>query len=103
MLSIQEQQIVVDAIKPYHPIQIGVFGSVARGDDQKGSGVDIAYSLDDRFRFSLFDLGDLMDDLEAKLHRKVDLVSFDAMSPLLKKSILKDMIYIFNGTICYSQ
>ena len=51
MLSLKEQQIIIDSMKPYQPTKIGVFGSVARGEERKDSDVDIAYSFDGYFGF----------------------------------------------------
>ncbi len=62
MLSLKEQQIIVDSMKPYKPTKIGVFGSMARGEERTDSDIDIAYSFDGYFGF--FELEDLIDDLE---------------------------------------
>ncbi len=46
-------------------------------------------------------LEDLIEDLEKKLHRKVDLVKFDCLNPLIKEAILNDMILLYNeNTLC---
>ncbi len=92
MLSLKEQQIIVDSMKPYKPTKIGVFGSMARGEERTDSDIDIAYSFDGYFGF--FELEDLIDDLEKKLNRKVDLVDFDFLNPLIKENILNDMIVL---------
>ncbi|MCY4162560.1 MAG: nucleotidyltransferase domain-containing protein [Flavobacteriaceae bacterium] len=99
MLSPKEQQIIVDSMKPYQPTKIGVFGSVARGEERTDSDVDIAYSFDGYFGF--FELEDLIEDLEKKLNRKVDLVKFDCLNPIIKESILNDMILLCDEkTLC---
>ncbi|MCY4162540.1 MAG: nucleotidyltransferase domain-containing protein [Flavobacteriaceae bacterium] len=82
MLSLKEQQIIIDSMKPYQPTKIGLFGSVARGEERTDSDVDIAYSFDGYFGF--FELHDLIEDLEKKSHRKVDLVDFDFLNPPIK-------------------
>ncbi|MCY3998061.1 MAG: nucleotidyltransferase domain-containing protein [Flavobacteriaceae bacterium] len=85
-------QMIVDSMKPYHLTKIGVFGSVARGEERTDSDVDIAYSFDGHFGF--FELEDLIEDLEKKLNRKMDLVDFDFLNPPIKEDILNDMIVL---------
>ena len=33
MLTEKQRNIIIETLKPYNPIRIGVFGSVARGED----------------------------------------------------------------------
>jgi hypothetical protein len=44
---------------------------------------------------TLFDLGGLSVDLEDLFGKKIDLVEYEAIHPLLKKQILADQIKIF--------
>lgn len=71
---------------------IGIFGSYARGEQNKYSDVDILV----RFYESatLFDLVGLSDLLEDKLKIKVDVVSERALRPELKNQILKEAIMV---------
>lgn len=57
----------------YAITDVRVFGSVARGDDEPGSDLDLLFRGPDNF--SLFTMVDLNDDLEALLGVPVDLVS----------------------------
>jgi len=66
-----------------------IFGSYARGEEKKRSDVDILieYKNDDK---SLLDLVGLEMKLKEKLGKKVDLLTYDSIHPLLRKSILED-------------
>lgn len=69
-----------------------LFGSHARGDAKNNSDIDILVQM--KPSSSLFDLVDLEDQLEKKLSKKVDLVTFKSVHPLLKKHIESDTIDI---------
>ena len=70
----------------------GVFGSVARGDENVESDVDFLYEAESPF--GLFKLAELRDELEMALGREVDLVSYNYIHPRLRERILKDVIEI---------
>ena len=67
-------------------VKAGVFGSFSRGKAKKNSDVDILIQYKERK--SLLDLAGLEIELEKKLGRKVDLLTYDSLHPLLKKKIL---------------
>ena len=64
-----------------------IFGSFARGEATKKSGIDILieYKNDDK---SLFDLVDLQSELKKTLKRKVDLLTYDSIYHRLRENIL---------------
>ncbi len=93
MLTEKQIDIIIDTLKPYHPKKIGIFGSVARGEDVPGSDVDILYQF--HKTVGLFTLLGLKDDLERKLKKKVDLVSEKYAHPRLKPYILNDLKIIY--------
>ena len=64
---------------------LGVFGSVARGDDTGASDVDILVSVSDRT--GLFDLGAVWSELSDALNRRVDLVDRDGLRPGLREHV----------------
>lgn len=67
---------------------MGIFGSVARGEHRKQSDIDIYYEGEP---LSLFKLSDLKDKLEQKLDTPVDLVRLrDSMNRFLKERIQKE-------------
>jgi len=81
---------------------VGVFGSYARGNADKFSDVDIAYSVD----YSRFDqefkggfakilrIEEIKEELQKRLQLKVDLVSLNSNSSRFKKNIQKDIVYV---------
>lgn len=69
------------------------FGSFARGEAKKRSDIDILVKI--KKGKSLFDFVGLKLDLEEKLGKKVDLVSYGAIKPRLKDIILKDEKIIY--------
>ncbi len=72
--------------------QIGVFGSVARGEQTDNSDVDIFYSGK---ALSLFTLDEMQCELEKLLGCKVDIVRMrDNMNPLLRSRIKKEGCYV---------
>ena len=73
-------------------IRAGIFGSYARGEEKKKSDIDILIQF--KGRKSYFDLVDLKLQLENKLKRKVDLLTYNAIHHLLKKSILGEEVRI---------
>ena len=77
----------------YGVVKLGLFGSVARGDNTEDSDVDILIEVK-RPKFTLFDFVGLKQFLEEKLNCKVDLVMERAIKPRLRKSILSEVIYV---------
>ena len=80
-------------------VKAGIFGSFARGEAKKKSDIDILIEVKAR-KFSLFDLIRLEMELEKKLGRKVDLLTYNSIHPLLKKKILSEEIRIYDRKIC---
>ncbi|NLZ13811.1 MAG: nucleotidyltransferase family protein [Thermotogaceae bacterium] len=71
-------------------IKIGVFGSVARGEERSFSDVDIIVELGE----PTFDnYMDLKFELEKIFQKPVDLVLADTVKPRLKQVIDKETIY----------
>ncbi len=64
-----------------------LFGSYVRGDENDTSDIDLLVGFPEET--TLLDVVRLQRTLEENLHRKVDLVSYNAISPLIKESILK--------------
>jgi predicted nucleotidyltransferase len=79
---------------PYNPVRIGIFGSVARGDDSPESDIDILYTF--RNTIGLFSLIRMKEDMEKKLNAKIDLVSEQFVHPKLKPQIMNDLKIIYS-------
>jgi hypothetical protein len=85
---------LIKFLLPYHPARIGVFGSFARGENKKGSDLDILIKFKDRI--SLLKLVQIEQELSDKLGIPIDLVTENSLkNPRLKKSIDKDIITIY--------
>ncbi len=76
----------------YRVKEIGVFGSVVRGEQKRGSDIDVLvdfYEVPDFFEFL-----NLEGYLERILRRKVDLVRKPVVRKELKKKILSEVVHI---------
>lgn len=88
---------VLRAIKPelereYHVAEIGLFGSFARGEEQKTSDVDILVEFSRPV--GMFKFLELEEYLESKIGKKVDLVSRKALKPYIGRRILNEVIMV---------
>ena len=72
--------------------KIGIFGSYVKGEQKKGSDLDILVEFEEPV--SLFEFMDLEEYLMNILGVKVDLVSKKALKPRIGKCILEEVIYI---------
>lgn len=93
---IKEIQIIKDKITPILKeagvLRSSLFGSVARGEANEKSDIDILVELPkDR---TMFDLMDLEEKLKAKLGKEVDLVTYCSVHHLLRDIIFKEQIQI---------
>ena len=89
MLLAKREEIIALAAK-HKAEHVRVFGSVARGEADDESDVDLLVSF--KPGASLFDLMDLKEASESLLRVPVDVVSDRGLSPFLKDSILRDAI-----------
>lgn len=70
---------------------MGIFGSYARGEQTMKSDIDILVDFDAPVGF--FKFIELEDYLSEKLGAKVDLVTPDALKPLIKPHIMQEAAY----------
>ena len=70
----------------------GIFGSFARNEAREDSDIDILVNF--KSRKSLFDLSRLEIELEKESHRKVEVITYDSISPLIRDRILKEEVKI---------
>ena len=85
---------VIAVLMPYHPSRIGVFGSFARGEQKKGSDLDILISF--KKKTSLLKLVQIQQELSDELGMQVDLVTENSLkNPRLKNTIHQELITIF--------
>ena len=94
MISELQKNIIINTIMPFHPIRIGIFGSVVRGEHTENSDIDILYQLKETV--GLFNIIRIKDSLEEKLNKKVDLISEKHIHPELKPYIMNDLKIIYS-------
>jgi predicted nucleotidyltransferase len=82
---------IVKILKKNKIKRAGIFGSYARGEQKKNSDIDILIKLSKPLGFGFVGI---KFELEDALKKKVDLVTYNAIHPKLKNSILKDEIRI---------
>jgi len=70
----------------------GIFGSFVRGDFDEESDIDIVIEIEKDI--TLFDFINIKLELEEILNKKVDLVEYSALKPLIRDSILKEQVII---------
>lgn len=90
----------IKQLKNYLPIcssrygvrRMGIFGSVARHEQQEGSDVDVYIEGE---LHGMFAMGSIKSELEDLLGVSVDLVRLhEGMNPMLLKKIIKEGIYV---------
>lgn len=85
--------IIIDHLKEFNPLKVGIFGSFARGDNKSGSDIDILVEF--KNPPSLLNLIRLENELSEILGSKVDLVTTGSIkNKRIRKSIKKDLISI---------
>jgi len=84
---------IVKILKKNKVSKAGIFGSYSRGKQNKNSDVDIAVEINDK-NMSLLGFIRLKLKLEDILGKKVDLVEYSVIKPLIKNSILKEEVKI---------
>jgi predicted nucleotidyltransferase len=70
----------------------GIFGSTVEGTARETSDVDLLIEF--RGEKSLFDLVALRLDLEAEINRHIDILTYRALNPLIKKGVLAKEVKI---------
>ena len=93
MLTDAEKQIIIDTLMPFEPTYIGIFGSVARGDDTPESDVDILSKLNTNY--SYIDLVTIQQTIENALGRKVDFLTEGAARPWLLNEISSELLLLY--------
>lgn len=94
-MSIQEiKQKIHPVLKKYGVVTASVFGSVARGEDNLESDVDLLVKVD-KLPYGIWGFVGLKQDLEQALGKKVDVVSTGALNSKLAKKIQKDLTEVY--------
>ena len=81
-------------INKYHINKFGLFGSFARNEQTENSDIDIVYILEKDKNITYFMLFELEKQLEEHFNRKVDLINYKYINPIIKYKSEKDIIYV---------
>jgi predicted nucleotidyltransferase len=74
----------------YGASDVRVFGSVARGDDDETSDIDLLVRMAPGR--SVFDIGGLLMDLQELLGRRVDIVTERGLRPRIRAQVVRDAV-----------
>lgn len=87
----EKHQEIVDIAAKHGAYNIRIFGSVARGEETENSDIDllIDYDLD---KITPWFPSGLMQDLQAILGRKVDIVTVNGLKERIKEKVLQEAI-----------
>ena len=80
-----------DVCKNYQVEFLGVFGSVARGEDTRDSDVDVLVRFSPQVKIGYFKLYDIEQEIAQSFGRKIDLVTQDALSPYIKDRVYSNL------------
>jgi predicted nucleotidyltransferase len=83
---------ILPVLHRYGVTKVGLFGSCIRNEMVPDSDIDILVEIEKDI--SLLDFVGLKLEIEEVLGRKVDLVEYDTIKPLLRERILKEQVII---------
>lgn len=96
MSSVELKNNILNSLKQYNPLFIGLFGSYARNEQTDNSDIDILVSF--RNPVSLLSLIRIENELSLRLGRKVDLITEGAIkNKRIKNNISDDLQIIFQA------
>ena len=84
---------IMPVLNKYGVKKASLFGSVVREEQTDSSDIDLLVELPETA--SLLELASLKLDLEEILKKKVDVLTFDSLHPLLKDKILHEQEAVF--------
>ncbi len=98
MKTLEEIRTQLEVLKPtlrerFGVVTIGVFGSFSRREQTVKSDLDILVVFSEDVPVRFFKFLELEEFLSRKLRVKVDLVTKNALKPMLKDQILKETVY----------
>ena len=87
----KKRQEIIDIAAKHGAYNVIIFGSVARGEETENSDIDllIDYDLD---KITPWFPSGLMQDLQAMLGRKVDIVTVNGLKERIKEKVLQEAI-----------
>jgi hypothetical protein len=84
---------ITPILKKHQVKKSSIFGSFARGENNKNSDIDLLIEF--KGKKSLFDMAGLKIDLEKKLKKRVDLLTYKAIHPYILDNVNKDAVKIY--------
>lgn len=81
---------VAPVLRKYGVARAAIFGSYARGEERERENSDIDVLIEFKGDRSLLDLAGLKIELEEALGRKVDVLTYSSLHPLLRDRILSE-------------
>jgi predicted nucleotidyltransferase len=79
---------ITPILRRYDVRKAAIFGSFVKGEEREDSDIDILVEF--KGEKSLLDLAGLKIELEENLGRKVDVLTYNSLHPLLKDKILQE-------------
>jgi len=86
------KRIALPILNRYGVKKAAIFGSAARGEMTEQSDIDILVEI--KKNLSLLDFVGIKIELEEALGKRVDLVEYSTIKPLIRESVLKTQIAI---------
>jgi len=79
---------LIDVLREHEVKKAALFGSIVRGEVTEESDIDLLIEFEGRK--SLLDLAGLKLDLQELLRRRVDVLTYKSLHPLLRERILSE-------------
>jgi predicted nucleotidyltransferase len=80
--------------KKYGVREFYLFGSVARGEDNENSDIDLMVEFENEKYHTFDNYFDIVDEFKNKFKRKIDLATKDMIKSRLEKYIKRDLISV---------
>ena len=84
-----------EQIRALGVIRLSLFGSIARGEEQPHSDIDLLAALDESQRLSLLDVAGIEVHLSQMLGQSVELVEEGTLKPRVLKSVEAEAVRAF--------
>jgi len=88
----QKREQILETVHRYGAYDVRIFGSVARGEANEASDIDILVNLEPGR--SLMDLGGLLYDLQILLGAEVDVVTEKGLLPRIREQVLREAVQL---------
>jgi len=83
---------IMPVLRRHQVKRAALFGSVVRGEMKENSDIDILVEVDNDL--SLLDFIGIKQEIEDMLARRVDLVEYEAIKPIIRDTVLKEQVVI---------